>query len=53
MGIGDNVGVNKTGSDSLYVKKKKEEELKLQKQDTTALMKAELQRLNNAVNSEQ
>lgn len=53
MGIGDNVGVNKTGSDSLYVKKKKEEELKLQKPDTTALMKAELQRLNNAVSSEQ
>lgn len=53
MGIGDNLGVNKTGSDSLYVKKKKEEDLKLQKQDTTALIKAELQRLNNTANSEQ
>lgn len=53
MGIGDNLGVNKTGSDSLYVKKKKEEDLKLQKQDTTALIKAELHRLNNTANSEQ
>ena len=52
MGIGDNFNVNKTGSDSLYVKKKKED-LKLQKADTTALLKAEWQRLNNVDNSEQ
>lgn len=52
MGIGDNFDVSKTGSDSLYVKKKKED-LKLQKADTTALLKAEWQRLNNVDNSEQ